>query len=122
MKIEKIKPEYSKVLKRIQDSIPQDWLKKLTKKVPSAPTMKKVYELALKDDNVSDETKRKAQAILDSGLLDKEVEVVDKRYETYINKFIDKEIEAAIKRGELPTSKKYRNVGKKLKRIVKAKK
>ena len=108
MKLEKTKPEYSEVLKRIQDSIPTEWLNKLVKKVPVAPTIKMAYERAVKDPDVSDELKRKAQIILDGGYLDRETQVVDKRYENYINKFIDKEIELAVRRGELPKSKKYR--------------
>lgn len=121
MKLEQTKPEYSKVLKRIQDSVPKEWLAKLVVKKPVAPTIRMAYERALNDPDVSDELKNKARILLDSGYLDKEVEVVDKRYETYINKFIDKEIEAAVKRGELPKSKKYRNAGKKIKRIIKNK-
>jgi hypothetical protein len=121
MKLETTAPEYSKVLKRIQDSIPKEWLNKLVKKVPQAPTIKKAYERAITDPNVSDEIKRKAQMILDSGYLDKEIEVVDKKWETHINKFIDTEIAASVRRGELPKSKKYRNAGKKIKRIIKNK-
>ena len=121
-KLELLKPEHAKVLKRIQDSIPKEYFEKLIRKEPVAPTMKKGFEMALKDPNVGPELKRKAQIILDSGYLDKEIEVVDKRYENLIDKFIDKEIEAAVRRGELPKGKKNRNIGKKLKRIIKAKK
>lgn len=121
-KIEPLKPEYAKVLKRIQDAIPKEWFEKLVRKEPVAPTMKKGFEMAVKDPKVSAELKRKAQIILDSGYLDKEIEVVDRRYENLIDKFIDKEIEAAVRRGELPKGKKHRNIGKKLKRIIKAKK
>lgn len=117
-----MKPEVAKVLKRIQDSIPAEWLKKLITKKPIAPTMRIAFEKALIDPNVPEELKKKAQIMLDSGHLDKMVDVVDKRYETYINRFIEKEIELATRRGELPTSgKKNRNLGKKLKRIIKAK-
>lgn len=120
-KLETLAPAYSKVLKRIQDSIPKAWLEKLVRKVPQAPTIKKAYLRAIDDPNVSEEIKRKARIILDSGYLDKEIEVVDKKWEAHINKFIDTEIKASVKRGELPKSKKYRNAGKKIKRIIKAK-
>ena len=121
IKVEKIKPEVTKVLKRIQDSVPQEWLDKLNKRVPIAPTIKYAFERAVKDPNVSEELKRKAQIMLDSGYLDKEVDKIDKRYEGYISRYIDKEIEKAVARGEIPKSKKYRNVSKKLKRIIKTK-
>ena len=115
---EKIKPEVYKVLKRIQDSIPPEWLKNLVKTVPQSPTIKKAYEMAVKDPNVSEELKRKAQVILDTGMLDKEVEVVQKKYETLINNFIEKELEAAVKRGEIPKGKKFRNVDKKIRKAI----
>lgn len=125
-KIKEIKPlgkDILRVLKRIQASIPTEWLEKLVEKKPIAPTMKFAFEKALNDPNVSEELKKKAQTMLDSGYLDKEVDVINKRYETYIGKFIDNEIELATKRGELPKSgKKNRNLGKKLKRIINLKK
>lgn len=121
MKIEPLKPEYSKVLKRIQDSVPQELTSKLMKKETVAPTIRLAYEMMLKDPNASEETKRKAQILLDSGYLDKVVDVVDTEVEKAINQFIEDEIEAAMKRGELPKKKKYRNVGKKIKRIIKTK-
>lgn len=122
MKLDRLKPEYVKILRRIQDSVPKEWIAKLTRKVPVAPTIKKAYERAVKDPEVNDELKRKAQLILDSGYLDKEVEVIDKRVENQINKYIDKEIEAAVIKGELPKGKKHRNLGKGIKKIIKAKK
>lgn len=154
--LQPIKAEYSKVLQRIQDSIPQEWLEKMVTKQPIAPTIRLAYEKAVKDKGIAknfyddvikkmkaegieitqeiekkvmkdckkraSELQRKAQIILDSGELDRQMEVVDKRYEGYVNKFIDKEIELAMRRGELPKGKKFRNLNKKLKRIVKAKK
>lgn len=120
-KIEILKPEYSKVLKRIQDSIPTEWLAKLVRREPVAPTMITAFKMVLQDPKASEDSKKKAQILLDSGYLDKEVDVVDKKWEEHINKFIDSEIEAAMKRGELPKKKKYRNAGKKIKRIIKVK-
>lgn len=116
-KLETLKPEIRAILKRIQDSVPKEWSEKLTVRKPVAPTIKEAYIRAINDPNVNDELKRKAQIILDSGLLDKEVEVINKRYETYISRFIDKEIEASIRRGELP--KKRKNVGKIIKEKIK---
>lgn len=117
MKIKPLKESYWKVIKRIQDSIPKEWQEKLVKKVPQSPTMKLVCERAIKDPNVGEELKKKAQTLLDSGLLDTMVEVVDKRYEKYIDNYVQKEIESAVKRGELPKGKKGRNLIKKVKQL-----
>lgn len=119
--LEAMNPAHAKVLKRIQDSIPVSWLENLVEKKPAAPGMKEACERAQKDPDVNEETKRKAQILLDSGVLDKTIEVVNKYFEKLINDFIDKEIAAAVRRGELPHGKKHRNFDKKLKRIIKAK-
>ena len=119
--LEAMNPAHAKVLKRIQDSIPVSWLENLIEKKPVAPGMKEACERAVKDMAQSEETRRKAQVLLDSGYLDKTMEVVNKYYENLINNFIDKEIGLAVKRGELPSGKKHRNFDKKLKRIIRAK-
>lgn len=140
MKLQPIKAEYMKVLQRIQDSIPKEWLDNLGHEEVIAPTIKKMYEkvaktkvadlakdLAKGDEKstVKDwetrakEVKRKAKIILDSGELDKKTLVIDKNIEKKIDKFVDEEIEAAIRRGELPKGKKFRNLNKKLKKQIK---
>ncbi len=116
--LETLNPAITKVLKRIQDSIPPAWLENLVEKVPVAPNMRAVMERAVKDPDVSEELKKKAQIMLDSGLLDKVVEKLNPYYEKLISDYIDKEIEASVRRGELPKGKKNRNIGKSLKRII----
>jgi len=76
----------------------------LTKKEIQAPTIKKVFELALTkpDDEVSPRQKRNIQAMLDSGRLDREVEVLDHEVEKQIDDYIAAEIDKAVKLGRLP--------------------
>ena len=121
--LEQMNPAHAKVLKRIQDSIPKSWYEGLIKKVPVAPGIKEACERAVKDKDpkITAEVKKKAQMLLDSGMLDKFMEVEDPKYARLINTFLDKEIAAAIKRGELPKGKKHRNIGKNLMRITKEK-
>lgn len=88
----------------IQEGIPKELLMKLTKKETQAPTIKKVFELALTkpDEEVSPRQKRNIQAMLDSGRLDREVEVLDHEVEKLIDEYIAKEIDKAVKLGRLP--------------------
>lgn len=88
----------------IQEGIPKELLMSLTKKEIQAPTIKKVFELALTkpDNEVSPRQKRNIQAMLDSGRLDREVEVLDYAVEKEIDAYITAEIDKAVKLGRLP--------------------
>ncbi len=88
----------------IQDGIPKELLMRLTKTEIQAPTIKKVFELALTkpDDEVTPRQKRNIQAMLDSGRLDREVEVLDHEVEKLIDAYMTEEIAKAVKLGRLP--------------------
>jgi tRNA A37 N6-isopentenylltransferase MiaA len=109
--------KHLRVIKMIQDGIPKDLLMNLTKKEIQAPTIKKVFELALTkpDDEVSPRQKRNIQAMLDSGRLDREVEVLDYAVEKEIDAYITAEIDKAVKLGRLPAQapqlKRLKNKG-----------
>jgi len=109
-------PEILKELQRIQNSIPKDLTDKLIVRVKPAQEVLDVYKKALLDPDVKEDTKRKIQLILDSGMLEKEEDMVDKSVEAKINAFIDSEIEKAVKRGVLPKGKKFRNLKDKIKK------
>lgn len=96
--------KHLRVIKMIQEGIPQELLLNLTKKVTQAPTIKKVFEIALTkpDSEVSPRQKRNIQAMLDSGRLDREVEVLDYAVEKEIDAYISAEIDKAVKLGRLP--------------------
>lgn len=96
--------KHLRVIKMIQEGIPQELLMNLTKKEIQAPTIKKVFELALTkpDEEVSPRQKRNIQAMLDSGRLDREVEVLDYEVEKEIDAYISAEIDKAVKLGRLP--------------------
>lgn len=76
----------------------------LTKTEMISPTVKAVFELALTkpDSEVSPRQKRALRAMLDSGKLDREVEVIDKAVEQAIDDFYTEEIAKAVKLGRLP--------------------
>lgn len=96
--------KHLRVIKMIQEGIPKELLMRLTKKEIQAPTIKKVFELALTkpDNEVSPRQKRNIQAMLDSGRLDREVEVLDHEVEKQIDAYIAEEIDKAVKLGRLP--------------------
>lgn len=99
-----MKKKHLRVIRDIQDRIPRDLLMRLTKTELVSPTVKAVFELALTkpDSEVSPRQKRAIKAMLDSGRLDREVEVIDKEVEIVIDAFIGEEIEKAVKLGRLP--------------------
>lgn len=126
MKIKPIKKEYMKVLERIQNSIPKELTDNVTSKVQKAPKQAKLYrDIAAGIDNpdidntrITPKIKEFAQAIIDSGEIkrfEEEITIENKEVTFKINKFIEEEIEKAVKRGELPKGKKFRNLNKKVK-------
>lgn len=99
-----MKKKHLRIIREIQDRIPRDLLVNLTKKELVSPTVKKVFELALArpDAEVSPRQKRAIEAMLDSGRLDKEVEVIDTEIEKQIDAYITEEIDKAVRLGRLP--------------------
>lgn len=89
-------------LKRITDSIPTELIKNLMKKEIIAPTAKALFGKALEDPSISDEQRERFQLMLDSGVLDREVEVVDFDTEKAIDAYITAELALAVKAGRLP--------------------
>lgn len=100
-----MRKKHLRVIKMIQDGIPRELLMNLTKTEIQAPTIKKVFELALTkpDDEVSPRQKRNIQAMLDSGKLDREIEVLDEEVEKQIDAYMSAEIAKAVKLGRLPS-------------------
>lgn len=112
-----MKKKHIRVIQMIQEGIPQDLLMRLTKTENQSPTMKKIFEIALTkpDDEVTPRQKRNIKAMLESGRLDKEVEVLDTEVEKQIDAYIAEEIEKAVKLGRLPATapmmKNFKNKG-----------
>lgn len=97
-----MRKKHLRVLKQIQDGIPEELLRTLTKIELQSPTIKKVFELALTDPKTTDRQRRNIQAMLDSGKLDREVEVLDHEVEKQIDEYFAEEIAKAVKLGRLP--------------------
>lgn len=97
-----MRKKHLRVIKQIQDGIPKELLMNLTKTELQSPTIKKMFEKALVDPSTTERQKRNIQAMLDSGKLDREVEVLDHEVEKLIDEYLKEEIDKAVKLGRLP--------------------
>ena len=96
------KEAITKELQRIQGTIPRSYLKGVVRERAIAPTIKKVAELALKED-IPEKKKEQIRDLLNGGLLD-QVEIVENKSATKkINAWVEKKIDESIKAGTLPS-------------------
>ena len=90
-----------KELKRIQESIPEDFKKRLIIKRVQAPTVNKIVSLALHDKNTPQELKDQLQHLKDIGYFNKKEEVINKSVQKKIDKYVNMEIAKSIQAGRL---------------------
>ena len=109
MKLENLTEQQKKVLKDIQNSIPSEWINKSTHRVLLAPATKEILERALLDDEVEQSFKDEAKIILDSGVLDKEIDEEVEEVTALIDAYVEKEILKAVIAKKLPPLKKKRS-------------
>lgn len=120
-KFDKLNPEHQQVLIDIQKSIPMEWTKAVTKRVPIAPVSKEIMERAVKDPDVSEEDKKQYQAVLDSGFFDKVIDEEQQDMAALIDAYVEKEILKAVAIGRLPKLKKKRSFDMAFRRFNKLK-
>lgn len=121
MKIEQISEEQKIVLRDIQQSIPKEWLDKVTKREDIAPATKEILERAILDPDVDEQFKKEARLILDSGYLNKQVDVEQQDISELIDSYVELEIIKAVILKRLPPLKKKKNYEMALKRFNKLK-
>lgn len=100
-----MKKRHLRVLKRIQDSIPAELLRSLTKKENAAAVTKEIVTRALAGDGgvvLSPADRQKFNDLLKGGYLDREVEVIDYDVERQIDEIFQREIDKAVRLGLLP--------------------
>ena len=112
MKLKKLKPEHLDELKRIQSTVPKELLDKLIVKVQPAKEMIEVLKKAMTDETLTEEQRRKARLIVESGKLEVEKEEEDEEIVRQIDEYIQKEIYKSINRGTLPRGKKLGKLNK----------
>lgn len=99
-----MKKKHLKVLQEIHESIPKDLLENLINKEPIGSTIKEIMQRGMlePDDVVSLEEKARFQAMIDSGYLDRDMEVADASIEQKISDILDAGIKLAVDEGRLP--------------------
>lgn len=107
--MEKLTDKQKAVLKRIQDSIPKEWLCNATTEQETYPALKEIIDKALADPETSKELRDKCLMIKNSGHLDRKSTIENPKFTKLIDQYVQREIKKAIKRGELPKIKKQKN-------------
>lgn len=104
MKRSKLEWSIRRELKRIQEGIPEELLVGLMKKEKISPTIKQLVEKALKlpEDQTTPEQRQRFQVLIDSGFLDREIEVLDHDKEKLLDQYFEAEIALSVKAGRLP--------------------
>ena len=121
MKIEQFTDEQRRVLKSIQDSIPKEWVDKVTKREDIAPATKEILERAIKDPEVDEQFKKEAKLVLESGVLNQQIDVEQQDIADLIDSYVEVEIIKAVVLKRLPPLKKKKNYEVALKRFNKLK-
>lgn len=121
MKLETLNPEHKQILLNIQKSVPIEWLSKVTKREHIAPTIKEVMEKALIDPEVSEETKEECRMVLNSALMNQQVDSEVESVAELINAYVEKEIIKAVMLKKLPQFKKKKSFEAAIKRFNKLK-
>lgn len=99
-----MKAKHARELRRISESIPAELLTSLMKKETIAPTIHEILRRGLleSDEVVTPEQKNRFRLILESGIADREIEVIDGDVEKLIDAYVTAEVDLAVKLGRLP--------------------
>lgn len=106
------KESIDKVLKDIQESVPEALRKAVVIKTPASPTMRMVVNKALEDSEFPEEKKEKLRELDAIGYFDKERITEDQKVVKQINMYVNREIKRAVKEGRLPTKKQLAELQK----------
>lgn len=104
-------------IERINKSIPKELLDALMLKKQMFSATKEIATRAIDDPDVSERDKKKFKALLASGYLDKEMEVVNVDVEKQISEYLDGEFTKARKLGRLPPPQRWPKLKNKSKRL-----
>lgn len=111
----------SEELKRINASIPKQWMESIAIEVSVSPTISKIVDIALKDDSISEEKKKELQLLKDTGHFNKKKVIENKKVAKLINEYISREIKKSVKAGRLPDKKQLSLIMKKNDKTTEAK-
>lgn len=102
----------AKVLKGIQDKIPRNLIANAVSIHKLTPTVEKVMDAAISwsSETISEEKKNKIRELKAAGEFSKTTFVDNIPVQKKINNFVSREINRAIKSGELPPRSKIKDV------------
>lgn len=93
-------------LKRITENIPKELLEGLMKSEEVAPTLTKLLTKAIELPNgemgMDDEKRQRFKNMIAAGVLNREVQTIDRDKEKLIEEYFEAEIAFAVKMGRLP--------------------
>ncbi len=94
-----------KKMQEIQSRVPENLRKNVVREVKSTPTIEMVMKEALKSESIAPEKKAQIQVLMDNGDFSKTRFVENKRIAVMIDNFVKREINKAVKAGQLPSKK-----------------
>jgi hypothetical protein len=97
-------------LKKIHDSVPDEYRRQAVIEVPATPTMKMVMEKAVHMESIPKEKRDQIQNLIDAGEFDKVRSIENQKITKIIDAHVTREITKAIKAGRLPSRKKLRTM------------
>lgn len=103
--MKKISNKQREVLTEIQQSIPKEWLDRVTIREDIAPATKEIMELAINDPDVSEEQKAEFKTILNSDFFDQKIDVEEPIVAELIDSYVAKEMYKAVLAKKLPKPK-----------------
>jgi hypothetical protein len=95
-----------KVLNDIQQRVPENLKKNVVRRVYMYPDVRKVMQIAMTDPGVSPEKQNQIRVLFEAGEFDQMVDEENVEIGKLIDKFISREINKEIKKGNLPPRSK----------------
>lgn len=106
------KDSIDKVLREIQQSVPETLRKAVVVKKLATPTMIFIVDKALEDPDFPQDKKDKLRELKDAGYFTKERATEDPKVAKQIENYVARETKRAIKEGRLPTKKQFKELQK----------
>ena len=99
-----------KVLKEIQESVPENLRKNVVSETYIAPQVRMVVEKALESPDFPEEKKAQLRVLIDSGVLDQKNITENQKIARQIDNYVLRKIRQAIKEGRLPSKKQLKEL------------
>lgn len=99
-----------KVLKEIQESVPENLRKNVVSETYIAPQVRMVVEKALESPDFPEEKKAQLRVLIESGVLDQKNITENQKIARQIDNYVLRKIRQAIKEGRLPSKKQLKEL------------